>query len=159
MLFATAKSVREEISKQRMALGDFSRIRVSLVKGKAGWRIGSVESIGNDFSEAPNRETRGSVVRLYRLLRRFIRGEEASPELYDFVLESLEALRSPQVNRPLVDTFVEMKLLLLLGYVSADALPPVCREHSVATIGQVENDTLVAQLEVLILKATESSHL
>jgi len=70
MLFATAKSVREEVSKQRQALQDFSRIRVSLVKGKTGWRIGSVESLRNDFSAAYDRETRGSVVSLYRLLRR-----------------------------------------------------------------------------------------
>lgn len=159
MLFATAKSVREEFSKQRMALQDFSRIRVSLVKGKAGWRIGSVECTQNDFSEATNRETRGSVVLLYRLLRRFIKGEEASSELYDFVIESLETLTKPQKNRKLVDLYVETQLLLLLGYVAEESLPTLFTEHTIATIGEVENEALTAQLEVLIGKATESSHL
>ena len=54
-------------------------------KGKQGWRIGSVEAIKNDFSAATTREARASIIRLYKLLRRFIRGEEASVELYDFV--------------------------------------------------------------------------
>lgn len=159
MLYATAKSVREENSKQRMALADFSRIRVSLVKGKAGWRIGSVESIKNDFSEAEDRQTRGSIVQLYRLLRRFIKGEETSTELYDFVIRALDELVLPQPNRRLLDLFIEIQLLLFLGYVDAEALPATAREHTVGTIGTVENEALVAQLEVLTAKATESSHL
>ena len=39
MLYATARSVREERSKQRYALQDFSHITVTLVKGKGGWCI------------------------------------------------------------------------------------------------------------------------
>ncbi|MEX2341217.1 MAG: recombination protein O N-terminal domain-containing protein, partial [Candidatus Paceibacterota bacterium] len=50
MLWAAAKSVREERSRQRFALQDFSLIRASLIKGKSGWRIGSVESDRNYFT-------------------------------------------------------------------------------------------------------------
>jgi recombinational DNA repair protein (RecF pathway) len=159
MLFANAKSVREEVSKQRMALGDFSRIRVSLVKGKTGWRIGSVESMKNDFSEAKDRQTRGSVVLLYRLLRRFIRGEEASAALYDFVLEGLDMSHLPHANRQLFDLYLEIKLLLLLGYVAEEALPKTLLTHTLQTIGQVEDASMVAKLEILVAKATENSHL
>ena len=42
MVWADARSVRLEKSKQRSALTDFSVVRISLVRGKAGWKIGSV---------------------------------------------------------------------------------------------------------------------
>jgi len=59
MIWASARSVREERSKQRYALQDFSLIRVSLVKGKSGWRIGSVEATCNPFMEARSRSGQG----------------------------------------------------------------------------------------------------
>lgn len=159
MLFATAKSVREEVSKQRHALQDFSRIRVSLVKGKTGWRIGSVESLKNDFSGAPDRETRGSVVLLYRLLRRFIRGEEASTELYDFVVEALTVVGQPQPNRAVLDLFIQVKVLSMLGYVDEASIPVSLQNRSISDVVMAASPATVAQLEVLIGKATESSHL
>ena len=72
MLYATAKSVREERSKQRFALQDFSLINVSLIKGKQGWRVGSVEAEVNYFTKSEERLARGSVVLLFKTLRRFI---------------------------------------------------------------------------------------
>jgi recombinational DNA repair protein (RecF pathway) len=159
MLFATAKSVREEVSKQRMALMAFSRIRVSLVKGKTGWRVGSVESIKNDFSGAPDRETRVSVVLLYRLLRRFIRGEEVSTELYDFVVEALGVVSQPQPNRAVLDLFIQIKILSMLGYVDEAAIPASLQNRTLSDVIMAASPATVAQLEVLISKATESSHL
>lgn len=50
MLYADARSVRLEKSKQRQALQDFSLIKVSLVKGKAGWKIGSVSEVQNYYT-------------------------------------------------------------------------------------------------------------
>ncbi len=159
MLFATARSVREESSKQRCALQDFSRVRVSLVKGKQGWRIGSVESLQNDFSLAGDREVRGSVVLLYRLLRRFIRGEEAFPDLYDFTVSALDQLLSPQINRRLMDLFVQIRLMSMLGYVDDSAIPESLRNLSLAEISTKEGGELIQKLEKIAAKATDSSHL
>lgn len=117
MLFATARSVREERSKQRYALQDFSLIRVSLIRGKTGWRIGSVETEKNFYSEAGTRSARGSVVALFKTLRRFIQGEEATPELFDFCLESSNYLTKEIDKRNRVDLLVQLKVLSVLGYV------------------------------------------
>ena len=38
MVLAAARSVREEKSRQRYALQEFALVRVSLIKGKSGWR-------------------------------------------------------------------------------------------------------------------------
>jgi recombinational DNA repair protein (RecF pathway) len=159
MLFATARSVREEVSKQRCALQEFSRVRVSLVKGKQGWRVGSVEVEQNDFSLAKDREARGSVVMLHRLLRRFIRGEEASPDLYDFIILALDELLEVQPNRKLLDLFVQVRILAMLGYVNEATVPEVLRTSTPNQVAHMADDTLLKQLDKLATQATESSHL
>ncbi len=159
MLFATAKSVRDERSKQRYALQEFSQIRVSLIKGKQGWRVGSVEAIKNDFSSVATREARASIIRLYKLLRRFIRGEEASVELYDFVVEALAKIADESVNRKLLDPYIHCHILLLLGYVDPKQLPPELIEAGIDVVAQIEDEKLQIKLEKLVAKATDSSHL
>ena len=159
MLFATARSVREERSLQRPALQDFSRIRVSLIKGKTGWRVGSVEAIQNDYSLAADRQMRGSVVLVYRTLRRFIRGEEAFPELFAFVVAVLDATLSLPTERQLFDLAVQVRILALLGYVDEQAIPQAVVGAPVTALARLDDLTLIAVLTQLIAKATESSHL
>lgn len=159
MLYAAAKSVREERSKQRSSLQDFSRIRVSLVKGKSGWRVGSVEVEQNDFSTAVNREIRGSVATVYRLLRRFIRGEEASPELYDFVTEALDTLLLPAQNRRTLELFVQLRILAMLGYVDEEKIPALLFTVSLEEILVMKDEKIIKIMETLVEKASDSSHL
>ncbi|MDC1205531.1 recombination protein O N-terminal domain-containing protein [Candidatus Pacebacteria bacterium] len=82
MLWATARSVRVEKSKQRYALQDFSIIRASLIKGKGGWRIGSVEALGNPFMESESQRGRAGISVVVKLLRRFVHGEDPHPTIY-----------------------------------------------------------------------------
>lgn len=119
MIFATARSVREERSKQRYALQDFSFIRVSLVKGKSGWRIGSVESEQNMFSSVTTREGRGGVASVVRLLRQFVHGEESHLGLFLDVKNVLQAFLTapPETVQHLVDLFT-LRLLHKLGYIA-----------------------------------------
>ena len=119
MLYAAARSVREERSKQRYALQDFSLITVSLIKGKTGWRIGSVDTIGNIFGNALSRPARGSVVRILKLLRRFVAGEEPHPQLYDELIYGLQYLATDGVShRVLAEEIIETRILSILGYIS-----------------------------------------
>jgi len=121
MLWAAARSVREEKSKQRYALQDFSLIRVSLVKGKSGWRIGSVESEYNAFSGAASREARGALTRVVKLLRQFMQGEEPQPEIFSDVKLALETIRNLEGDRcfEVLDIF-SLRLLNKLGYIAKD---------------------------------------
>ena len=119
MLYATARSVREERSKQRYALQDFSLITVSLIKGKTGWRVGSVATEGNIFGDALSRQARGSVVRVLKLLRRFVTGEESHPELFDELIYGLRYVASDiTTNRVLAEEIIEARILSVLGYIS-----------------------------------------
>jgi recombinational DNA repair protein (RecF pathway) len=118
MLWATARSVRLEVSKQRFALQDFSVVRVSLVRGKSGWRIGSVESLGNPFLAARNRETRTFFQQLTRLLRRFLHGEESTPAIFADALELFSNPPAPPAQAFFAALF-ELRQLYHLGYITS----------------------------------------
>jgi recombinational DNA repair protein (RecF pathway) len=115
MLFATARSVREERSRQRYALQDLSCVRVSLVKGKAGWRVGSVQGLGNYYFAATDRAARGSVISFARLLRRFVHGEVGDVHLYDTVTQSFRLLAGPLQSRSVVDRICSLRVLSHFG--------------------------------------------
>ena len=123
MVYATARSVREERSRQRQALQDFSIIRVSLIRGKSGWRIGSVEAYGNPFLRAIDRTTRAQLLRIFKVLRRFIQGEGSEATIFPVALHAIEALASGRVSYPTdYTTQVVARMLHDLGYMSAPAL-------------------------------------
>ncbi len=160
MLYASARSVREERSKQRYALQDFSLITVSLIKGKTGWRVGSVDTEGNIFGSALSRPARGSVVRVLKLLRRFIAGEEPHPELYDELVYALRYLASDIADhRVLAEEIIEARILSILGYIAqTPELAPVfsvtLREALDETPG-----TLLPKLQSLTAHAQLASQL
>ncbi len=119
MVWATARSVREEKSRQRFALQDFTFVRVSLVKGKTGWRIGSVEAVGNAYFSATTREVRQVVAQALNLVRRLIQGEEAVPEIFAD-LEQLWRQCLQGAHIPLVAAeYFTYRSLATLGYIDA----------------------------------------
>jgi recombinational DNA repair protein (RecF pathway) len=124
MLYATARSVREERSKQRCALQDFSHITVTLIKGKGGWRIGSVEVHENFFMKAVSRAARGSIVKLTKAIRRYVHGEESEPLLYDTYVEAIDLLSAADIDgRSQLELCAIVRLLRTLGYVASLPAP------------------------------------
>jgi recombinational DNA repair protein (RecF pathway) len=159
MLFAEARSVREERSRQRFALQDFSLVRVSLIKGKVTWKIGSIESKTNYFSNAASKEARGSVVSTLKFLRRFFSGQEPAPELFEMVIAALETLSHEVTHRSFLEVVLQMRILLELGYVDRGLIPPVLIEGELATVGVHHTDALEQQIQALLQKAITTSHL
>lgn len=157
MLYADARSVREEKSKQRYGLQDFSRIKVSLVKGKAGWRIGSVEAIENYYQSASDKAARGSVVSMFRFLRRFFKGEEAAPGLFDYLVPALGVLSGSVRSRDDIQELVELRILSELGYVNKASIP-VIATHDVKKEIVVDSVSKKA-IQKLLEQATASSQL
>ena len=86
MVYANARSVREERSKQRYALQECSHIRVTLIRGKSGWKIAGVEPIQNLYSVTESREARTLLRNTLRLLRRVIHGETVYGNVFDDVI-------------------------------------------------------------------------
>ncbi len=162
MLFATARSVREERSKQRYALQDFSYIRVSLVKGKSGWRIGSTEAIDNPFLSASGRRARGGVTHLIKMLRRYVQGEQSIPNAFDDIATAVTTIAT------LDDIFLITawqnvtlaRLLHTLGYVAvSSSLAPIITPASLPEAYGAYAPHMEGEIDRLIAQAGEVSHL
>jgi DNA repair protein RecO len=121
MIKANAKSVRRENSRQRYALQDFTYGKVSLVRGKQGWLIGSIEAIKNYYSLSQSREARRSVIDVFRLIRRLVQGEEADVEVFYLVKTALTLLSQDVNNRSGLEILVQYRILAYLGYLNSDS--------------------------------------
>jgi len=159
MLYADARSVREERSRQRYALQDFSLARVSLVKGKRGWKIGSIEACRNYYQEAIDRAARTSVVSLFRLLRRFVKGEEPAQDFFDYVVASLTELTGETEVRSFVSLAVQVRILSLLGYVDVKTVPESVLNLPPRDIAGQYSADIELQVEKLYTHAVSVSHL
>lgn len=119
LLYARAAGVRKEQSKLRYGLQDFSRIRVSLVRGKQGWRIIGAEGMHNLYFSAEDRAVRAALLRMVKIVRRLVRGEEAHPFLFDTLLEGLSVLVSTDPEQLVrAERLLTIRLLAVLGYVA-----------------------------------------
>ena len=160
MLYASARSVREERSKQRYALQDFSLINVSLIKGKTGWRIGSVDTEGNIFGSALSRSARGSVVRILKLLRRLVAGEEPHPELYDELVYALRYVASDIAShRTLAEEIIEIRILSILGYIARTSELESVLSGSLREALDTTPETMLPTLQSLTVHAQSASQL
>jgi DNA repair protein RecO len=119
MLYATAKSVREERSKQRYALQEFSCVRATLVHGKSGWRVAGVEPLQNLYSNASSREVRACIRSIIMLLRRVMQGETPHITMFDQVMSVLSSVQ--RENSDDVRRLLSLYILHELGYVSLQA--------------------------------------
>lgn len=160
LIYATARSVREERSLQRYALQDFSHITVSLIKGKSGWRIGSVSGLANYFSDAHSKAARGSVVRVVKLVRRYIQGEEPHPTLFVELVTSLKIVGQENIiNRVLIEEIITARLLHNLGYIdNSSALTAVFTGTITEAITTVP-DTSLLPLQLITKTASQASQL
>lgn len=153
MLWAGAKSVRTEKSKQRQALQEFSIIRVSLVKGRSGWRIGSVEAISNPFMRADSREARGVVQVVVRHLRRFLHGEESVPAIF---ADAKETLMLAEDGIEELDQIFTLRLLHQLGYIKSE---PVFSSLFEGEIKEKIEEAFPLLATAAIDRALKASHL
>lgn len=116
MVYAAARSVREERSKQRYALQDFSHVRVTLIHGKSGWRIAGVESLCNYYALCESREARACVRNGILLARRCIQGEVPHAEIFDDVVAAYQGVHT--CDPVLLNMIVSLRMLSALGYVA-----------------------------------------
>jgi recombinational DNA repair protein (RecF pathway) len=159
MLYADARSSREERSRQRYALQDFSLVRVSLVKGKRGWKVGSIEARKNYYHEAGDKMSRGSVVSLFRLLRRFLKGEEIMKDIFDLTKSGLETLKDDTPERMFVEEVIQLRILADLGYVDKKRIPEPIRKTDCFDIHNHATPGLQQSMNSLYSHAIDISHL
>lgn len=159
MLWADARSVRLEKSKQRFGLCDFSHIRVSLVRGKSGWKVGSVVALGNYYHDATDQSARGSVVQVVRHLRRYLSGEEANVPLFDYIQLALQVLSGAIQERVFVQEAILVRILADLGYVARPHIPTGLQTQSPMMIESLYSQSTAATVSQLLQQAESVSQL
>jgi len=85
LIYARAQGVREIKSKLRYALQDLSYVYVSLVYGRGGWRITSAEYISTFYPTSLDVDMQEVLSNARMLLRRLLKGEEDSQDLFEIV--------------------------------------------------------------------------
>lgn len=113
---ATAQSVRLERSKLRFGLQRFSLAEVSIVRGRAGWRITNTFPQENLFF-AESREQQRIVIAVTSLLNRLIVGELKDTDLFDLVVDGFRTLHSlPEDELGMFELVFVANILVMLGY-------------------------------------------
>ncbi len=116
MIFAQAKSVREERSKQRYALQECSYIRTTIIRGKSGWKIAGAEPIQNFYSNTETREARAFIRNVILLLKRVVHGETMYGDVFDDVVRACAV--AEKYNQKHLETVLFLRILHSLGYIA-----------------------------------------
>ncbi len=128
LVWARAAAARTENSKMRGALQSYARARVSLVKGKRGWRlagaIAHTPSIG-----APQNGIR-AFARVSQLVLRLCAGEEKNPYLFAALSDAQRALFAEGADTASIEIVCVARVLYALGYLSAEALSTTLFSHT-----------------------------
>lgn len=115
LIFASAKSVREETSKLRYMLQDLAHARVSLVRGRGFWRITGAEEGGATQLPVSRQAVFG---RISALVRRLMPTEEENPAVFTIVTNAYDALLDTSADEALIERLTVARLLYQLGYLS-----------------------------------------
>ncbi|HEU4677435.1 MAG TPA: hypothetical protein VFS75_01800 [Candidatus Paceibacterota bacterium] len=158
MLFASAKGVRKEISKHRYALQECSEARVTLVRGKAGWRVTGAEPVRNFYAMARTREARALLKNAILLIRRVMHGETPHAGVFDDVIASFERMHDHRYET--LGSVLSLRVLHALGYIAPSPeydlfLSPT---FPFSAVGDLKDETAEA-LERAVERALVESHL
>ena len=117
---ARARSVRSEASRMRYGLQNYSLSHVSLVRGKASWRVAGAAAL-----RYASGDTRGiaAFARVCELVTRLVHGEEENTYLYGVLAEAHAALIREKTDAfGTIEIVCVARVLFALGYISAEAL-------------------------------------
>ncbi|QSH39099.1 recombination protein O N-terminal domain-containing protein [Candidatus Kaiserbacteria bacterium] len=115
LVFASARSVREETSKLRYSLGDLSYTRTSLVRGRGLWRLTGAENNHKEKLPPSAIEIFG---RIATLVRRVMPTDEENKEVFTIVKKAYDTLLIDETNGKMVEILAVARVLYQLGYLS-----------------------------------------
>ncbi len=161
LIIASARSVRVMVSKLRPALQEFENINLSCIKGKNGWKVTNVVSLGSYFFESQD-FAKKILAQISSFLMRTITGELPHPKIFETVKSGFEFLRT--LNKKEVSNFevlIMLRILFELGYVEKN--PDIriylddLTKWSTGLLEKIEENKL--ETIAIINKALKESHL
>jgi hypothetical protein len=145
-------------------LQEYTNVEVSVVYGKGGWRITGAERPQNGYFQLTERRyQRVTLVRVLRLVRRLLQGQERNEYLFAVVERFLDTL----ITRSLTDDvcadaerLTVLRILHALGYVAPhDSFEAVLNtdelSHAMLVVARRERRPIVQEIN----RALSESHL
>ncbi len=130
LIIASARSARVSASKLRPALQEYTRVTVSCVKGKGGWKVTNVAHIKNYYFDSP-KYTHKVLAQVVSLLIKMMPGESVNKNIFDLVDSAFSELKN--INNDDLESFetvVVLRILFELGYVARDGQTEKILENS-----------------------------
>lgn len=119
-----AKSIKKHTSKLRPSLQPFSWLKISLIKGKGGFKITGVEERLNAYYllREDNKKIY-TLARIYSLLLRLLQGEERDYKLYEIIKNQVDYLKEHKISETDLKSFEALAvsgIMSRLGYLGDD---------------------------------------
>ena len=135
MVAGVAQGIRLTQSKLRYHAQDFSFANFSLVRGKEIWRIIGAETVlseVNDIEHSSIGLVSPLFVRILKILKRLVPGEEKNEALFDVVLAAYNFLKnSAPADETIAEYIIMLRILHQLGYVrTVPTLEPFLIDNS-----------------------------
>ncbi len=151
LLVARATSAREEKSKMRYGLQDFSVANVSLVKGRAYWRLTGTILAEQFYTKLKDTDTLQTVAVVFDLIRRFIPIEEQDSVLYGVIRSGLLAFTKSEINKHSTELLLVARILHALGYM------PENLKYNELMSSDVYDVDITADIKAEIVKDTNNA--
>lgn len=119
LIWARASAVRTDRSRMRYALTHYSRARISLIRGKQGWRIAGAIAYANIQGPLISQQV---FARAAALITRLVVGEERHEYLFQTLCEAHAELSLDREDVAVIELIIVARILHALGYLSAEAL-------------------------------------
>ena len=121
MIYASAQGVRKMSSKLRFILQDFSYVKIDLVRGKDFWRITSASKT-NKLENLTQPGIFEVYIKITKLLKRLLAGEEANLDLFIDLLKGLSILEKAENLEDIANAeiLIVLRVLHNLGYIGGE---------------------------------------
>lgn len=119
-VYAKATGVRTASSRLRFALQPTTLCFVSLVHGKTGWILTNATFLKSYYFESLKQSQKQVLTKILHLLGRLYIGEEADPELFDFIEQELNRAVENEFDieqLKQLEVFIVFRILEQLGYI------------------------------------------
>jgi DNA repair protein RecO (recombination protein O) len=122
MIRASAQGVRTMESKLRYVLQDFSYIKIDLIESRDFWKITSASKSDILENLSKNQPAFMVFLRISKLLKRLLAGEDANSELFADVMQGMAVIeRSEDANElQNMEAVMVLRILNNLGYIGGN---------------------------------------
>lgn len=158
LVVAVVQGVRKSGAKLVSQIGDYSYIKVDLIRGKEVWRLISASLIDNPISGIERHPTSRAYVRTLASLSRFTSIENDEQEIFDHLIEFKKIIGS-DINAKYLDGLSLLKIFYILGYIGVETDFINLLQKDISEALNHIDESLYKKIVTYTQRAIEQSHL